>query len=48
MKKLFLALAIAIAGVIGIAAPASAGGYVCAEVFVNGEASPINGCTDLP
>jgi len=48
MKKLLLVVAIAVAGVLGFVAPASSAGYVCIEGYVNGEALPVNGCTNLP
>ena len=48
MKKLLLVAALALAGFLGFAAPASAAGQVCVEGYVNGTARPVNGCTALP
>ena len=48
MKKLLVAVVFVVAGVFGLAAPASAAGQICIDVNVNGTALPINGCTALP
>ena len=48
MKKVLLAIAFAVAALVGLSAPASAAGQVCVEGYINGEALPVNGCTALP